>query len=117
MSYTLIEEPGMVIALWQMAGVEIGTPLRIPAFSDKSYGMWGTWGGATCALEGSWDCLNDPPDGGSWIALKESDNSTAASQTANGCGVVLENPVWIRPKTTGGTLTSINVVLTGKLIT
>jgi hypothetical protein len=106
-------DPGIKIIEWNLGGTESGDPVRVPAFTDKSYGMWGTWGSATCVLQGSWD-IKHPPEEGSWMALKESDNSTAASQTANGCGVVLENPVWIRPKTTGGTGSVIQIVLTAK---
>src|SRR5512135_3180925 len=115
MAYEQITEPGMFVGKWTLDGASNGQAVRTSVFADKSYGMWGLWGGATCALEGSWD-VTDPPDSNSWVALKESDNSTAASQTANGCGVILENPVWLRPKTTGGTGSIIFCVVTGKYI-
>lgn len=102
-------DPGTFQPEWQLTGVDKGEAVRVPQFADKSYGMWGIWGGGTIILEGSWEKGSNPNDA-SFIALYESDNTTAISNTANTGGVVLENPIWIRPRCTVA-VTNVKVVL------
>ena len=106
---------GLIIR-WAMEGIGNGVPVRISAAADKSYGMYsnvGGWGGATVTLQGSWDVDNNPPLESSWVTLNESDNTATCSLTANGAGVILENPIWIRPTRTVAGGVQINVVLVG----
>lgn len=85
-----------------------GDAVKCAHLSDKSYAMTGTWDGATVVLQGSWDYATPA----TWLTLNESDNSTSISNTANAAGVVLENPIWIRPFMSGkGATTSLLVTL------
>ena len=83
---------------WILTASENGTPIRITEYPDKSYAMWGTFGG-TVTLQGSWDPVTSPTaiDANSWFTLTESDNTTAITGTGGKAGVILENPVWMRP--------------------
>jgi hypothetical protein len=93
-------DPGTFQPSWLVASADVGEPVRVPAYNDKSYAMWGNWGVAgSISLEGSWD-KNSPPAAGSWMVLNESDNTTAITNTADAIGVILENPIWIRPNCT-----------------
>lgn len=82
---------------WNLSASENGTAVRIGEYPDKTYAMWGTFGG-TVTIQGS----NDPTtnassiEAGSWITLKESDNVTEIANAAAAMGVILENPIWIR---------------------
>jgi hypothetical protein len=88
-------DPGTFQPKWVFGATGEGEPVRVPQYSDKSFGIWGSWGGGRVTLQGSWDKSNSP-HGDSWFTLYESDNTTAISVTANAAGVVLENPIWIR---------------------
>jgi hypothetical protein len=97
---------------WTLTGVSTGVPVKASDFSDKTVQAFGTWGGATLVWEGSNDMRADPAHASYassvWGTLTDT-NETDLSQTANSArpDQVLQNPVWIRPKTTGGTGTSI----------
>lgn len=106
----------VTIIRWITEAIEAGEPIRASSLADKSYGMYnvnGVWGGATVTLQGSWDVDNVPPGQNTWVTLNESDNSATCSLTANGAGVILENPIWIRPNRTAAAGPAIHVVLVG----
>ena len=100
-----------LVCTWTLGNADEGAAKRIGKFADLSYGMWGTWSSATVIIQGSWDNPNGTPASGSWMTLTESDNTTAISNNANAAGAILEVPVWIRPKSTGGSGTAVNVVI------
>lgn len=105
-------EPGLeLIYEWTVAASEEGAAKRVMAFGDLSYAMAGTFGG-TVTLQGNWHGSGDTPDSTTWQTLHESDNTTAIALTANGIGVVLEKPVWIRA-IAGVGVTSVVVVVNG----
>jgi len=101
-----------LIYTWVMDANGSGAAKRIGRFADKSYAMWGTWGGATVKLEGSWHNPNGTPDSASFITMTESDNTTSISFGVDAKGAVLENPVWIRPTMSNAGTTSIKIVVT-----
>lgn len=90
----ITSDPGTFQPEWSLTASENGEAVRIAPWSDKSFGIWGTFGG-TVTLQGSWD-KRAVPDADSWRTLTESDNTTAIAVTAAASGVVLENPIWIR---------------------
>ena len=96
---------GAVVTEWELTGNGGGEPVRCPQYADKSYAMFGTWGGATVVLQGSWDFDNPT----TWFTLNESDNTTAISNTANAAGKVLENPIWIRPLMSSAGTTDVKI--------
>ena len=75
-------------------------------FADKTVQAVGTWGSATFVLQGS-------NDGVVWFTLDDP-LGDVISQTVDGLAPVLENPLYIRPKTSGGTGTDVDVVLSGR---
>jgi len=96
---------------WILTASESGEAVKVSEYADKSYGMWGTFGG-TVTIQGSWDpCPSkDNIDAGSWMTLRESDNITEIANTAAACGVILENPLWIRV-VAGSGITSVKTVI------
>lgn len=95
-SLDLKSDPGTFQPQWTLTASETGEAVRIASWPDKSYGVWGTFGG-TVRIEGSFDKSTAPSED-SWFTLTESDNTTAISGSARMSGVILENPIWIRPK-------------------
>ena len=75
-------------------------------FADKTVQMSGTWGSATIVLQGS-------NDGVTWFTLVDPQGN-AISMTSDGLEAVLENPLYIRPKSSGGTGTDVDVTLAGR---
>lgn len=104
---------GTVVYTWVLTANGYGEPVLIAHLADKSYSIFGTWDGATCVLEGGFDLADAEADGG-YQTLHESDNTTAISLTANGAGVVLENPIYIRPKISNVGTTSVKAVLVAR---
>ena len=93
-----------------------GNFIEMPGASDRCVHVYptaaGTFGGATCILEGS----NDPrvetdPGNAVWTQLTDP-SSTAISFTAAGIEAVNENPLYIRPRlSVPGTAAQVTVQL------
>lgn len=106
-----LSDPGtQLIYKWTLTASTNGEAKRIGGYGDKSYAMWGTFGG-TVTVQGSWDADANPPAAASWLTLHETDNTTEVALTADGCGVILENPVWIRA-IAGSGVSAVTVVIT-----
>lgn len=90
------------------AGVTTGVPITEVAYPDKTVSAHGTWGGATLVVEGS-------EDGTNYFTLNDSrGEGNAISLTADNIVTILENPRYIRCKTTGGTGTALTVTITAQ---
>ena len=77
------------------------------SFPDKTVHVHGVnWGSATLIIQGSNDGVN-------WETLTDPSN-TALSFTSDALKVILESPLYIRPKTSGGTATDVNVIIAGR---
>lgn len=98
---------GAIVVTWAaMGGTDDGSPFRLPSMTDLTFQVSGTFGGATCTLQGS-------NDGTTWSTLTQRGGSggtamTYTSATMHACN---ENPLFVRPNITGGTGSSIKVVL------
>lgn len=80
-----------------------------PGASDRTIQFAGTWGGATAVLEGSNDGVN-------WGVLHDP-TGAELSFSANGIAVVLENPLYLRPRlSTPGAGASVSVNLLSRSI-
>jgi hypothetical protein len=114
---SVFEEPGNTYrASWTLTtAAGTGVFLKQPGASDRSVQAFGTFGGATCILEGS----NDPrvetdPGNAVWSPLTDA-STTAISFTAAGIEAVNENPLYIRPRlSVAGTGATITVSLVSK---
>lgn len=104
---------------WTMNGVSTGVPVKVSDWSDKTVQGFGAWGSATLVWEGSNDERADPAHAdyasSVWGTLTDTTETpfsqTADATPANPVQQVLQNPIWIRPKTTGGTDTTVIAML------
>ena len=97
---------GAVLVTWALADADTGTTFPVPYAADLTVQVSGTFGSATAVLQGSndgtnWSTLN------AWIG-------TNTSFTAAGIRKVTENPGYIRAVSSGGTSSSISVVVAVK---
>lgn len=97
---------------WTLTANGAGKAIDGHSFDRKSFGMFGTWGGATVVLEGSWD-YEHPEEDANYSTLVD-DQSVAISKAANAAGIVLIDPVWIRPKMSNAGASSVTVMLVCK---
>jgi hypothetical protein len=88
-----------------MAGTDNGAPFRLPCSADLTFQVSGTFGGATVTFQGS-------NDGTTWHGLSQKGIGTTtmayAVNTVHACN---ETPLFVRPHITGGTGSSITVIL------
>lgn len=80
-----------------------GLPARLAQAADRTVQIEGTFGGATCTIQGS---LN----GSNWHTLKDMQGNDLIF-TAAGIAAVMEATIYTRPVVTGGAGASINVTL------
>jgi len=95
-----------IVATWTGLGnAESGTPIKLASYQDKTVQVDGTFGSvaATVVIEGS-------NDGTTYYTLTDN-NAAAITGTAAYFKLIAENPVYIRPTSSGGTGTSVNVTL------
>ena len=98
-------DPPVAVFLWSGIPADTnGAAISVPGFADQTVVIDGTFGGATCTLEGG-------NDGTNTYALTDP-QGTAIAKTAAGLEQVTETPVYIQPVVTGGDgTTAINVSL------
>lgn len=99
-------------AIWEgLTTNDYGTPWKRSDFSDKTYQVLGDFGtNATVTFYGSNvqnPVLTTDTD---WFILTDT-TETALSITSAGGGQILQNPLWIRPKVTSGTLPDLDVLI------
>lgn len=101
------------LVVWSgLDGDDTGEWVRMAKYSDKTIHIYAasSFGGATVTLEGSNELV---PTGANAITLTDAQGN-AISKTAAAIEQVLENPLWIRPKTSGGTGADIIVAVCGR---
>ncbi len=106
--HRLIAKGVLVSTYTAVAGVTTCLPLTAPNYPDKTVSATGTWGSATLTIEGSndgttYETLNDSRGEGNPLTL-----------TANNLVVIGENPRFIRPRTSGGTSTSLTIIFSSQ---
>lgn len=107
---TALSEPiskDVVLITWTgLAGTaDVGSAEQLARFSDKTVTATGTFGG-TVVIQGS-------NDGTNWFTLTDQ-NAQSLSYTGAGGGLIAENPRYIRPAVTAGTVTSVTVIICAK---
>lgn len=111
-----------IISWAALDGDDSGAAMGMSKFADKTVHFFGTWGGASVTLYGSNDpkALVDLAAGttfanktASWVALTDAQGN-AITKTADSIEVIEENPLYILPVITGGSGSTINVVICGK---
>jgi len=81
------------------------------AWADRTFTASGTWGGATCTIEGS-------NDGTNWMPLSDAAGAADATAAANKAITVVELTRYIRPNlTTVGVGATVTVTLVARKAT
>lgn len=89
---------------WETIGnADVGQAHEMAAWPDRTVQLFGTWAGATIVMEGS-------NDGTNWATLRDPAGNNL-SFTANGLKAILENPRYIRPSSSGGAGTDVDVII------
>ena len=92
----------VAIATWAaLGGAETGDAVCLAQYSDRSVQIDGTFGGATVVFEGS-------NDGTNYYTLTDP-QTTAISKAAAALEAISELTLYVRPRSTGGTGSSIKV--------
>lgn len=96
------------VTVWAaMAGADTGERVKLVQFADRVVQVEGTFDGATVVFEGSNDDTN-------YHTLMDPQGN-ALSFTASGLEAVLEAPFYVRPRTSGGGVsTAVTVTLVGR---
>lgn len=104
-SPTTIEADGNAyVVSWTAIGdSDTCTPVTWAGARDKTVQITGTFGSATIVLQGSIDGTN-------YVTLTDPQGNTI-SKTSAAIETVMENVRFIRPATSGGTSSSVNVHL------
>lgn len=97
--------PGMVMVTWTpMTTTDTGTPFSAGYAADFTIQVFGTFGGATATFQGS-------NDGTNWHPLTQRGGTANMAYTSAANHSCNEMPAFIRPNITGGTSTSLTVVM------
>ncbi len=102
---TLLDFDGVRVRKWEgLALNDVGDPINLARFSDKTVQVFGTFGvGGTMILEGS-------IDGTHWAPLKDVFNADIAF-LIDSIATVTEVPAYIRPRISAGDGTTSLTVL------
>lgn len=114
-SYTYCRNFGNIQAVkWVLGNADTGQPWRRADFQDKFVQINGTFGSATVVLQGTNDINVDGTVSATavWTTLKYAFDGSAISETSADGGQVLDDPFYIRPSSSGGTGTAVNITLT-----
>lgn len=96
---------GVVLYKWEALGdADDGAPVSVGYAADITVQAIGTFGSATVRLQGSNDGIN-------WHNMTQKGGTTALGFTAAGVHSINEMPAYIRPHTTGGTGTDVDVIV------
>lgn len=84
---------------------DVGNAEQLARFNDKTVTATGTFGG-TVTMQGS-------NDGSNWFTLTDQ-NAQSLTFTSAGGGLIAENPRYVRPAVTAGTITSVTIIICAK---
>lgn len=112
-----VEYDGAIVFTYTgLDGDDSGKPFKLPLYNDKSMHCWaesGAWSGSI-TLEGSIDLRADPDHAdhanAKWLPLTNSQGEEI-TKTEDDMDIILEVPLWIRPKQTGGTDANITIAI------
>ena len=90
---------------WETLGdADSGSAYSAPNLPDKTVQITGTHGGATTVIQGS-------NDGVTWDTLKDINGNDLSFTTTFDTRAIAENPRYIRPTTSGGSGTDLDVTI------
>ena len=92
-----------VLPLWTLSAGDVGAPVKMGAFSDRTVHFCGTFSGGSLELRGSNKPNPDPENAADWFTITDPKLTTPLSGITSNSGFVLyENPLFVSPKVTGG---------------
>lgn len=108
----------IIQVLWEALGAsDTGLPVKLVKYSGKSSQIFGTFDTTTITLQGSNDPRANPENvnhaSAVWFSLTDPQGNAIAKTAAAG-EEILENPMWIRPISSGGAGTDIDVSIVAK---
>ena len=96
---------GMALFTWTpLTTGDTGAPITTGYSADLTIQVFGTFGGATVTFQGS-------NDGTNWHPLTQRGGTANMAYTSAANHMCQEMPAFIRPAVTGGTSTSVTVIL------
>jgi hypothetical protein len=100
-----IREGGVKKVIWEtMGNDDTGTSISLADHPDKTVDFIGTFGGATVILQGS-------QDDATWSTMVDSGGTALSFTAASTLKLIRDNPFFIRAKTSGGSGTDIDVII------
>lgn len=93
------------IVQWVLGAGDTGKPISYPGAADRTVQIFGTFGGATVAMQGT---LELSPT--TWLPVTDAQGN-AISATSNTLEAITELVRWIRPSVAGGTGTAVTILL------
>jgi hypothetical protein len=99
-----------VRAKWVLGNADEGEWSPLPIMPDKSVHIFGTYGGATIVIQGS----NEDGTPTAPVTLTDPQGNALSFTVTDRLEQILENPARIRPVTSGGTGTSLTVIICAK---
>lgn len=101
---------GITLLTWEALGnADVGAPIALPYASEVTAQVIGSFSSATVKLQGS-------NNGADWFDLTRKGGTSALSFTAAGGGTSNEMPAFIRPSTSGGSSTDVDVIVAVKAL-
>lgn len=101
--------PSVKQIIWSgLDGDDTGTPVKLGQYTDMCVHIYAAsaFGGSTVTVEGSNDPRANPADSdhanAEWVTLADAQGN-AISKTAAAIETILDNTMWVRPKTASGT--------------
>ncbi len=102
-----VTEEGLdeIVATWPPAAeTDTFAAISLPQRADRTFQVWGTFGGATLSLNGSNDSVH--------YSILHDAFGNDVSLSASGIAQVTESSLWVQPITQNGSGSSVTVVMT-----
>lgn len=107
--------------IWQWTGLDgddTGIPVMMTKFPDMTVQAYASnWGSATFTLEGTLDPRGNPEHADHvnavWSAMTDTTETTISATGNLALTQVLQKAFWVRPKTAGGTSSTVVCLLHG----
>jgi hypothetical protein len=94
-------------AKWVLNDGDVGLPISLTDWADRSVQVDGTFGGGTVTVEGS-------NDGTNWFTLRDP-QGTSLSFTSAGLKQIMETTLFMRANLTSGTTVTVNITVCARM--
>lgn len=110
--YTRIGKPGMRMVSWTLANGDVGDPVDMSEYTDRTVDIGGTFGvGGSVTLRGNNAATKPNPASSATVWAPVTDpQANAITKTSKALEAILEAPRWTSPECTAGDGTTAIVV-------